>query len=135
MSLRNTEEIYGWVIYTGHETKIYMNSSKPVYKTSKVMKITYKAIISILIAQAILGSIAALAGSTWMVRNLEVSYLNFSQTKKWETKFWLMALKMSGTWMLIMTNCVPISLLVSLEVIKLWQGSFMGWDVLMYDQN
>lgn len=42
---------------------------------------------------------------------------------------------MVGTWMLIMTNVVPISLLVSLEVIKLWQGSFMGWDVLMYDLN
>jgi len=42
---------------------------------------------------------------------------------------------MIGTWMLIMTNCVPISLLVSLEVIKLWQGSFMGWDLLMYDIN
>jgi len=68
-----------------------------------------------------------------MVKNLDVSYLDFSLSGKWNTKFWLIALKMAGTWMLIMTNCVPISLLVSLEVIKLWQGSFMAWDVLMYD--
>jgi phospholipid-transporting ATPase len=135
MSLRNTEEIYGWVLYTGRETKIQMNQAKHAYKTSTVMRITYRAIISIFVAQAVFGSIAAVLGATWMVKNLDVPYMNFSMEDKWNSNFWLNLLKMVGTWMLIMTNCVPISLLVSLEVIKLWQGSFMGWDVLMYDVN
>lgn len=112
-----------------------MNSAKPAYKTSKVMRITYRAIISIFIAQAVLGSAAAAIGARWMVKNIDVPYLNFQTTDKWNSNFWLNFLKMIGTWMLIMTNCVPISLLVSLEVIKLWQGSFMGWDLLMYDLN
>jgi len=133
MSLRNTEEIYGWVLYTGHESKIYMNSAKPAYKTSSAMTITYRAIISIFIAQAIVGSIAAVLGASWMIRNIEISYLDFDKSNNWNTNFWLLQLKMMGTWMLIMTNCVPISLLVSLEIVKLWQGSFMSYDVLMYD--
>lgn len=133
MSLRNTESIYGWVLYTGHETKIFMNSAKPAYKTSTAMRITYKAIISIFIAQAILGLFAAMKGSWWQTSNLRVEYLDINANDKWNMNFWLLSLKMMGTWMLIMTNCVPISLLVSLEVIKLWQGSFMSWDVLMYD--
>ena len=112
-----------------------MNSAKPAYKTSKVMRITYRAIISIFIAQAVLGSAAAAIGARWMVKNIDVPYLDFQTTDKWNSNFWLNFLKMIGTWMLIMTNCVPISLLVSLEVIKLWQGSFMGWDFLMYDLN
>ena len=112
-----------------------MNSAKPAYKTSKVMRITYRAIISIFIAQAVLGSAAAAIGARWMVKNIDVPYLDFQTTEKWNSNFWLNFLKMIGTWMLIMTNCVPISLLVSLEVIKLWQGSFMGWDFLMYDLN
>ena len=97
-----------------------MNSAKPAYKTSKVMRITYRAIISIFIAQAVLGSAAAAIGARWMVKNIDVPYLDFQTTDKWNSNFWLNFLKMIGTWMLIMTNCVPISLLVSLEVIKLW---------------
>lgn len=28
---------------------------------------------------------------------------------------------------------MPISLLVTLEIVKFWQGTFMGFDILMYD--
>lgn len=38
MSLRNTEYIVGVAIYTGNETKIYKNSTKSKYKTSKLMQ-------------------------------------------------------------------------------------------------
>jgi len=37
------------------------------------------------------------------------------------------------TWILIFTNLVPISLMVSLEVVKFWQAIFMSFDVYMYD--
>jgi magnesium-transporting ATPase (P-type) len=37
MSLRNTPSVYGVVLYTGHQTKIQMNSSTAKYKSSKVM--------------------------------------------------------------------------------------------------
>jgi magnesium-transporting ATPase (P-type) len=33
------------------------------------------------------------------------------------------------------TNFVPISLLVSLDLVKLYQGFFMSWDVIMYDDE
>lgn len=36
-----------------------------------------------------------------------------------------------GTWILIFTNLVPISLLVTLEFVKFIQGTFMGWDFEM----
>ena len=37
------------------------------------------------------------------------------------------------TWILIFTNLVPISLMVSLEIVKFWQAIFMSFDVDMYD--
>lgn len=40
MSLRNTEMIIGIVVYTGHETKIQMNTAKSAYKISKMMHLT-----------------------------------------------------------------------------------------------
>ena len=44
-----------------------------------------------------------------------------------------MALKNTGTWILFMTNLVPISLVVSLEIVKFFQAQFMMYDILMYD--
>ena len=38
--LRNTEWIIGICIYTGHETKIMKNGTKPKPKTSKIAKST-----------------------------------------------------------------------------------------------
>jgi phospholipid-transporting ATPase len=37
-----------------------------------------------------------------------------------------------GTWILLFTNMVPISLLVTLEIVKFWQARFIGWDADMY---
>lgn len=33
----------------------------------------------------------------------------------------------------MLTNFVPISLIVTLELVKFWQGMFMSYDFLMYD--
>jgi len=40
---------------------------------------------------------------------------------------------MLGTWILIFTNLVPISLLVTMEMIKFIQGIFISWDIEIYD--
>jgi phospholipid-transporting ATPase len=40
-----------------------------------------------------------------------------------------------GTWILIFTNLVPISLLVTLEMVKYIQGIFISWDYKLYSNN
>ena len=42
---------------------------------------------------------------------------------------------MIGTWILIMTNMVPISLVVTLEVVKTLQSKFMELDANMLDMD
>ena len=37
------------------------------------------------------------------------------------------------TWILLFTNMVPISLLVSVEIVKFFQALFIGWDINIYD--
>ena len=44
-SLKNTEWVYGLVVYTGHETKIMQNSSKSRTKFSRLEIATNKQII------------------------------------------------------------------------------------------
>jgi phospholipid-transporting ATPase len=43
--------------------------------------------------------------------------------------------KKFGTWILIFTNLVPISLMVTADMVKLFQAIFMSNDVYMYDQE
>jgi len=42
MSLRNTEQVTGVVCYSGHDSKIQMNSTGAVYKTSNISRQTNK---------------------------------------------------------------------------------------------
>jgi|TARA_B110000285_G_C15034365_1_gene568427 magnesium-transporting ATPase (P-type) len=40
-----------------------------------------------------------------------------------------------ATWILVFTNFVPISLTVSLELVKFWQAMYMNYEVLMFDDE
>ena len=72
--------------------------------------------------------------------NLDASYLEFDMkdskgnvvSEKSPSFMWT---KNTGTWILICTNFVPISLLVTLEMVKFFQGIFMQMDVSMYDSD
>ena len=46
--LRNTEEIYGITIFTGHDSKIMMNSTKAKYKFSTLEIMNNKAVLCVL---------------------------------------------------------------------------------------
>ena len=43
--------------------------------------------------------------------------------------------KIFCSWILIFANFVPISLTVSLELVKFWQAMFMNRDANMYDMD
>ena len=136
MSLRNTEHVTGVVAYTGHDSKIQMNSAGATYKTSNIMRQTNKQILLVFCIQLLASTIGSFFGTSWMIDNVHsAKYLDFNEKDKWNTTWGLLFLKNTGTWILIFTNFVPISLIVTLELVKFWQGSFMGWDVGMYDMD
>ena len=54
-----------------------------------------------------------------------------NETRSWATTFFTRF----GTWILMFTNFIPISLTVTVEVVRLAQGIFMSWDVEIYDLN
>lgn len=63
-NLRNTDFIYGIVVYTGHHTKVMMNSAKPRRKISDLEAMLNKSILIILGAQFILSIIGASIGTS-----------------------------------------------------------------------
>ena len=64
--------------------------------------------------------IAGGVGATWTAENLDLNYLEFSSDSEWDTDWVLIFVKKTGTWFLIFTNFVPISMLITLELVKFW---------------
>jgi len=114
-SLRNTEWIYGLVAYTGHQTKIMLNSVNAKPKQSNLEKTMSKEILIIFFVQCFLCLGSGLYYSLWTSNNMEyLSYLHLGDTFSVLDE----TLVRFGNWILIFTNFVPISLLVTLEMVK-----------------
>lgn len=119
--LRNTNSLYGLVIYTGHHTKVMMNSSKPRFKISDLERLTNKSILIILTTQFILAAIAAITGTVAASKSddnikwLLVGIKGQENLSKLE-----LFIQLFGSWILMLTNFVPISLIVTLELVKFW---------------
>jgi len=64
-SLRNTGHVYGAAIYTGHDTKVMMNSSKSRPKKSKIEITMNKYIIMSIFIQVVVCLCASLYTVTW----------------------------------------------------------------------
>ena len=130
--MRNTEWIYGITIFTGMETKVMKNNNKSLQKKSKIELATNMYILVTISIQTFLCLMAALYTSIWQhYEGYKYEYLEFQsdQTVGKETGFYL------GTWFLALMNFVSISLLVTLEMVKFTQGIYIGWDVMMFDEE
>lgn len=130
-SLRNTDYIIGAVVYTGHETKIMLNSSKANNKFSHLESKMNDEIIKIFIMQVLLCVFCATCYLIWF-HNAEDDTEEYLELDELDQHGFLLFVLMFFSWMLIFTNFVPISLIVTLEVVKFIQAIFFSWDLQIY---
>jgi hypothetical protein len=113
-----------------------MNNLKAIYKHSRLDAESNFSIILILIMQTSLSLIVAFFGQAWLV-NYTTENPAIGPQKAWylakfdektESAFTLY-IQYAGTWFLMFTNFVPISLLVQLEVVKFLQAFIFAWDI------
>uniref|UniRef100_A0A8C9AID3 Phospholipid-transporting ATPase n=1 Tax=Prolemur simus TaxID=1328070 RepID=A0A8C9AID3_PROSS len=125
--LRNTQWVHGIVVYTGHDTKLMQNSTSPPLKLSNVERITNVQILilfCILIAMSLVCSVGAAiwnrrhSGKDWYLN------LNYGGANNFGLNFL--------TFIILFNNLIPISLLVTLEVVKFTQAYFINWDLDMH---
>lgn len=135
-TLKNAEWIYGAVVYTGHSTKIMMNTSNARVKMSRNERMLNRQIIYIFIMQLILCVFASIYGTLWERANREKSYeylhIAFVHKKVW-MNYLVWTLVRFGSWILMFTYFIPISLVVTVEIVRVCQALFMTWDIDMYD--
>jgi phospholipid-translocating ATPase len=124
-TVRNTTEAIGLVINSGEECKIRMNASRNIRaKAPKIQSLVNK-IVLFLVFFVVLISVGETIGY-------------FRWEDKWEGSMWyLMGASLSFknifiAFIIMFNTLIPLSLYISLEVIKLGQLYFLG-DVEMYD--
>ena len=134
-SLKQTSYIYAVVIYVGHDTKIMRNSVSAKEKVSKIENIMNNQIIIVFILQFIIGFISSLVGNIQLnsdMKYLEYIYPPLNENEKMKITFGKFIITI-GTWVILVNNIVPISLLMTMEMVKYIQGIFISWDYHMYD--
>uniref|UniRef100_A0A8C1W3K7 Phospholipid-transporting ATPase n=1 Tax=Cyprinus carpio TaxID=7962 RepID=A0A8C1W3K7_CYPCA len=126
--LRNTQWVVGIVVYTGHDSKLMQNSTKAPLKRSNVERVTNMQILvlfGILLVMALVSSIGA---AIWNKQHTDEACWYLSRAGDISLNFWYNLL----TFIILYNNLIPISLLVTLEVVKFTQALFINWDVEMY---
>ena len=124
--LKNTQWVIGIVVYSGSDCKIMKNSKDPVTKYSSVEKLMNQALIYIFIFQGILCVLSAiLRGYYYKKNNLKKAQNSFGYTMYSYSKE---SFFNYFTYLLLLNTLIPISLIITMEVVKLFQGYFMQKD-------
>ncbi|CAN6195203.1 unnamed protein product [Urochloa humidicola] len=140
--LRNTDYIYGVVIFTGHDTKVMQNATDPPSKRSKIEKKMDKIIyllMSSLLMIALLGSVFFGIWTKEDLRDGEIKrwYLRpdattiFYDPKRAALASFFHLL----TALMLYSYFIPISLYISIEMVKLLQALFINQDIEMYHEE
>lgn len=136
--LRNTAFVYGVVVFTGHDSKVMQNATKSPSKRSTIEK-KMDNIIYILFTLLVLISLISSLGFAVKTK-YQVPDWWYLQPKKPDGVFDPTNPSLSGFYHLITAlilygYLIPISLYVSIEVVKVLQATFINQDIHMYDEE
>ena len=129
--LKNTNWVIGIVVYTGMNNKIILNSKKPRLKMSKVEKRLNFYLLFIFVFLILCCIVCSIMHRFKYLQHKKY-YDNFIfLTKSPNTESFINFF----TYFLLLNTMIPISLIVSTEIIKLIQGIFIRWDVYLYSKS
>nr|XP_032811396.1 phospholipid-transporting ATPase IA isoform X1 [Petromyzon marinus] len=128
--LRNTQWVFGVVVYTGHDTKLMQNSTRAPLKRSNVDRVTNLQILLLVVTLLLMALASAIGSSIWTSAHWKGDwYLGFRDNAPSNFGFNFL------TFIILYNNLIPISLLVTLEVVKFIQAFFINWDSEMYHEE
>ncbi|CAB3244555.1 unnamed protein product [Arctia plantaginis] len=134
--LRNTSWCYGVVVFAGKDTKLMQNSGKTKFKRTSIDRLLNFLIIGIvffLLSMCVFCTVACGVWE-WMVGYYFQVYLPWDTLVPAESTWGalVIALLVFFSYAIVMNTVVPISLYVSVEVIRFAQSFLINWDEKMY---
>ncbi|KAK8960196.1 putative phospholipid-transporting ATPase 4 [Platanthera guangdongensis] len=136
--LRNTSYIYGVVIFTGHDSKVMQNSTESPSKRSSIES-KMDSIIYVLFTLLVLISMISSIGFA-VYTKYGMPHWWYLQPKNASSLYSPSMPALSGifhfvTALILYGYLIPISLYVSIEVVKVLQAMFINQDIQMYDEE
>ncbi|XP_048358974.1 phospholipid-transporting ATPase IC [Sphaerodactylus townsendi] len=127
--IRNTDACHGLVIFAGADTKIMKNSGKTRFKRTKIDSLMNYMVYTIFVLLILVSSGLAIGHTYWEQQIGNISWylydgLDYTPSYRGFLNFW--------GYIIVLNTMVPISLYVSVEVIRLGQSYFINWDLQMY---
>eukprot|EP00069_Balaena_mysticetus_P011195 bmy_07077T0 len=127
--IRNTDFCHGLVIFAGADTKIMKNSGKTRFKRTKIDYLMNYMVYTIFVVLILLSAGLAIGHAYWEAQIGNFSWYLYdgedaTPSYRGFLNFW--------GYIIVLNTLVPISLYVSVEVIRLGQSYFINWDLQMY---
>ncbi|KAJ0409554.1 hypothetical protein ATCC90586_010065 [Pythium insidiosum] len=135
--IRNTPYVYGLVLNTGRDTKIMQSASETPMKTSKILMIVNRGVGLLMAALLVLCVLGAVLCSVWVAQNvhsawyLQLDDLGGVAPFRNDVAGWLIYL---GYYWILIASFVPITLYVTIAIVKSYQTFFLNRDIEMYDE-
>lgn len=129
-TVRNTEWVLGVVAFTGEDTKIMLNSGITPSKRPKIMRdLNWNVLYNFVILFVMCLIAAIVNGVAWGKSNSSQNYFDFGSYGSTAAltgfiNFWASVI--------LFQNLVPISLYISLEIVRSVQAFFIYSDTFMY---
>ncbi|KAF9411662.1 hypothetical protein BGZ94_001264 [Podila epigama] len=132
--LRNTGHVIAMVLFTGTDTKIMLNSGDTPSKRSRIEKdLNFHIVMNFIILFALsMGSAIANGVIFGDVENNSGTQFEFGADA--DTPF-MSAFITFWSCLILYQNIVPISLYISIEIVKTAQAYFIHKDIDMYDER
>jgi len=128
--VRDTGTTYAVVVYVGPVTKMFLNLKKKAPKSSVLDQKLNKLILAVFLTQQIFVTLMC-GGAVWFNDSYHTGGWYLSTVRFEKTGAGLFFWKYL-TFFVLISNFIPISLFVTLELCKAVQALFMMWDLNMY---
>ncbi|XP_012708071.2 probable phospholipid-transporting ATPase VD [Fundulus heteroclitus] len=129
-TIRNTETVVGIVVYAGHETKAMMNNSGPRYKRSQLEKRLNTDVVWCVVLLLVMCLTAAVGHGLWLKSFKDSVFQVLGETSPALAGFYVF-----WTMIIVLQVLIPISLYVSIEIVKLGQIYFIHNDLDFYNEQ
>ncbi|XP_051857811.1 phospholipid-transporting ATPase ID isoform X1 [Drosophila albomicans] len=135
--LRNTQWCYGLVVFAGVDTKLMQNSGKTQFKSTGVDRLLNFIIIGIVLFLVSICALFAIGCAVWegLIGQHFQLYLPWEHIIPQEmvaSGATVIGLLVFFSYAIVLNTVVPISLYVSVEVIRFVQSFLINWDEEMY---